>query len=72
MRILVADDHPILLEALKEILRHPDETTEVWTAGTVDQVRDLMDANGVPDLALLDYTMPGMGDASVLDQLWSA
>ena len=72
MRILVADDHPILLEALKEILRHPDETTEVWTAGTVDQARQQIDSKGLPDLALLDYTMPGMGDASVLDQLWSA
>ena len=72
MRILVADDHPILLEALKEILRHPDETTEVWTAGTVDQARRLIDTNGPPDLALLDYTMPGMGDPAVLDQLRDA
>lgn len=72
MRILVADDHPVLLEALKEILRHPDRTTEVWTAETVDQARRLIDANGLPDLALLDYTMPGMGDAAVLDQLWAA
>ncbi len=71
MRILVADDHPILLEALKAILRYPDEATEVWTAGTVDQARQLIDTRGMPDLTLLDYTMPGMGDAAVLDTLWS-
>ena len=69
MRILVADDHPILLEALKEILRHADETTDVWTAGTVDQARALIDDRGLPDLALLDFSMPGMGDAAVLDDL---
>jgi DNA-binding NarL/FixJ family response regulator len=58
MKILVVDDHPLILEALKQVLRdlHPD--IEVLEARDAAQAIDQTSAH--PDLALvlLDLTLP--------------
>jgi DNA-binding NarL/FixJ family response regulator len=65
--VLIAEDQEILQQAIVELLR--DEGFEVVGAtmdGTVaiDLARDLK-----PDLALLDYRMPGADGISVTEQI---
>ncbi|HYE48306.1 MAG TPA: response regulator transcription factor [Azospirillaceae bacterium] len=71
MRILVADDHPIFLEAVAGLVRRCLPGCEVATAETLDGLlRHRADFR--PDLILADYSMPGMGDPGGVDTLCRA
>jgi two-component system, NarL family, nitrate/nitrite response regulator NarL len=62
MKILVADDHPLMREVLKETLaKLPDVTTPItiYEAATVDQIMALAKDEVMPDVILLDLHMPG-------------
>lgn len=69
MRILYADDHSLILEALKPHLQKLREGTEVIEAGTVDEA--LRVAHNV-DLVLLDLQMPGMNGFEGFDRVKAA
>lgn len=58
MKILVVDDHPLILEALKQVLRDLDPLIEIVEARDGNQALD--QAHLHPDLALilLDLTLP--------------
>lgn len=59
MRVIIADDHPLYLEAVKGQVVRSFTEAEVRTAMTVDGVITLL-AGFAPDIVLLDYSMPGM------------
>lgn len=63
-RIVIADDHHILLDGLKAMLEKQDGIT---ICGIYDNGRDLLhnlsDTN--PDIALIDINMPGMKGAEL-------
>jgi DNA-binding NarL/FixJ family response regulator len=65
-RILIADDHSILLAGLKKLV---EETYEV--VGTVEDGRALIEAAGrlKPDLILLDISMPLLNGLDAARQL---
>jgi DNA-binding NarL/FixJ family response regulator len=69
MKILVVDDHPLILEALKQVLRdlHPD--IEVLEARDATQAVEQTRAH--PDLALvlLDLTLPRTHGLELLGEL---
>jgi DNA-binding NarL/FixJ family response regulator len=69
MKILVVDDHALVREGLKQVLKGLDENVEVLQAGTVAQAfvhaRDHADL----DLILLDYHLPDMTGLQALDVL---
>lgn len=67
-RILLADDHPLVLESVKQLLE--PEFSVVGTAKTGQEVLD--EAQRLhPDIVLLDVNMPGMNGFEAARQLKS-
>lgn len=69
MKILVVDDHPLILEALKQVLRDLDPDIEVIEARDARQA--LEQAGRHPELALvlLDLTLPEKHGFELLPEL---
>ena len=60
MRILLADDHDLVREALSLLFQQYFEDCEVVEAGALDPALDHIAATNDFDLVLLDLRMPGM------------
>lgn len=60
MRILLADDHVMVRDGLRPFLMQLAETTEVYEAGSFEEVLDTLDRVEGIRLLLLDLRMPGM------------
>lgn len=69
MRIVLADDHPIVLSGLEALLKRAGHEV-VGTASAGDQAL-VMVADLRPDVAILDVNMPGATGLDVLRQLRS-
>ncbi|MBI2838945.1 MAG: response regulator transcription factor [Acidobacteria bacterium] len=59
IRILVADDHPVVADGLAAMIERQPDMTVVATATTGLQAVDLFQAHR-PDVTLMDLRMPGM------------
>lgn len=59
-RILIADDHPLFRDALKNALSDGSQALDVKEAGTFEDVRTILDEDDSYDLILLDLKMPGV------------
>lgn len=70
MRILVADDHDLVREAIAAFLIADGETT-VSTAGSLPEAMKVLKSEGAFDLVLLDYNMPGMNGLDGLRKMIS-
>ena len=68
IKILIADDHAIIREGLKQILA---ETSDMVVAGEAADGREVLDQvrKDDYDLVLLDIAMPGRGGLDTLRQL---
>src|ERR1041385_7192591 len=68
VRIVIADDHPVVRDALKTLLQLEDDFAVVGEAGdgreVLDKVRELE-----PDVLLLDLRMPNLDGQSTLQAL---
>ena len=64
--LIVADDHPLFREALKQTLAGAVAEVEIVEAGSFDQVVELLEARGDIDLVLFDLKMPGVQGLSGL------
>jgi len=60
MRLLFADDHNLLRDALKVYLVKLAEKVEIIEAGSLDDAIATIKPSTMPDLVLLDLQMPGM------------
>ncbi len=60
MRILFADDHNLLRDALKVYLYKLSDKVEIIESGSLDEALGHVKPNAMPDLVLLDLQMPGM------------
>jgi DNA-binding NarL/FixJ family response regulator len=68
IRILVADDHAIVREGVKQILAETPDIVVAGEAGSAQEV--LARVQGAEwDLVLLDIAMPGRGGLDILKQL---
>lgn len=61
MKILLADDHPMVREGLKFLLKRLDADVFVIEAHDYPEAMQLAAANADLDLVVLDRFMPGMG-----------
>jgi len=68
LRVLIADDHPIVRRGLREILAAEPHVTEVLEAAHPQQVLDLARSSDV-DVVVLDLGLPGRGGLDVLKDL---
>lgn len=66
MKILIADDHHLILEGVKSKLCELGDGLEFATAMTIDEVRAQLSQDMPPDLLIMDLSMPG---ASGLDHV---
>lgn len=69
MKILVADDHALIREALWHLLRELGGDTTVIEATDGDEVRRLAAAHSDLDMALLDLKLPGVNGLDLLTEL---
>jgi len=67
--ILVADDHPLIREAMRHLLVELSPDTTVLEAGDCENTRQLAAAHPDIDLVLLDLRLPGPGGLATLDAL---
>lgn len=71
MKILVADDHALIRDALRNLLQDLDGVTTVIEASDSESARRLAAANPDLDLALLDLQLPGVIGLGLLERLRS-
>ncbi len=67
MKILVVDDHALVREGLRQVLKGLDEHLEVLQAATCQQAFVLAQTHGDLDLVLLDYHLPDMNGLEALE-----
>lgn len=68
IRILIADDHPIVREGLKQIVAETPGMAVTDEASNSQEVLDKVWRNDY-DVVVLDITMPGRGGLDILKQL---
>ena len=68
IRILVADDHPVVREGIKRLVSSQPDMTVVAEADTGDDVEDAARSSQA-DVVLLDVAMPGPGLEPLLRRL---
>ncbi|NVO06643.1 MAG: response regulator transcription factor [Rhodoferax sp.] len=64
--MLVVDDHALVREGLRQVLKGLEENLEVLQAGTCAQAFALTRTHGDLDLVLLDYHLPDMNGLDAL------
>lgn len=57
--ILIVDDHPLFVEALKLVIQNAFPQVQLCEATSIDSARAALDKQGPFDLVLLDLSMPG-------------
>jgi DNA-binding NarL/FixJ family response regulator len=67
MKILVVDDHDLVREGLRQVLRNLGEETEVLLASNCKEAFALANTHGDLDVVLLDYHLPEMSGLDALD-----
>lgn len=68
INVLIADDHPVVLKGLQQILQDAPEVVITNTANTTQQVLQMI-SKFKYDLVLLDISMPGRGGLEALKQI---
>ncbi|MET0681252.1 MAG: response regulator transcription factor [Burkholderiales bacterium] len=66
VKILVIDDHPLILEALRHVLAQLATAPQVFDADSAEAGRRLIDEHPDAGLALLDLTLPGADGFALL------
>jgi two-component system, NarL family, invasion response regulator UvrY len=68
IKVIIADDHPIVRAGMKQIL---SESGDIFVAGEADSGEGLLQAiqKGAYDAVLLDITMPGIGGLETLKRI---
>lgn len=69
MKILLADDHPLIRSGLRGELRALDTALEFIEAWDAQSLAQMFDAHRDIDLALVDLNMPGMRGAATIAAL---
>jgi two-component system, NarL family, invasion response regulator UvrY len=68
IRVLIADDHPIVREGLKQVIEKSPDMRVMGEALNGQEVLDLVSA-GSWDVLILDFSMPGKSGLDVIREL---
>ena len=68
IKVMLVDDHDILVEGLAKIFNEAPETTVVATANSGEEAIAKL-ADGPVDVCILDISMPGMGGIEALKDI---
>lgn len=68
IKVIIADDHPIVREGLKKILGKTPDLVIVDDVGSGEELLIKVSANEY-DVVLLDLSLPGRGGLEILEQL---
>jgi len=68
LKVLIADDHPLMLQAMRRALEATEGIDVVGEARSGEEVLALV-ARRNPDLVLLDLHMPGLGGLACLQEV---
>ncbi len=66
IRILIADDHPLIIAGIRHTLEHLDDIEIVGEAHTGPELLQLVDRRR-PEIALMDWRMPGLMGAQCIE-----
>ena len=69
MRALVVDDHPLIQEAVSDVLRRLEPAVAIDVAGDCERGLTLAGQGTEPDLVLLDLNLPGLSGIPAL-KIW--
>jgi len=69
MRILIVDDHALIREALRNVLRELDGSVAIREAGSAQEATALLDQDSDCDLIVLDLGLPDRDGFTVLAEL---
>jgi len=62
LKIVIADDHDLVRDAIITLIERDDPNSEVFGASDFDSARELLDQQVDVDVLLLDVIMPGMAN----------
>src|SRR6266478_2733790 len=65
-RLVIADDHPLFRDALRQAVATVVTSARIDEAGSFDELTALLEQDSDVDLILLDLTMPGISGFSGL------
>lgn len=68
LKVLIADDHPLMLQGLRRALEESDDIDVVGEARSGEEVLALVERRN-PDLVLLDLHMPGLSGLDCIAEL---
>ena len=69
MTILIADDHWVVRESLKQVARGIDASVDIMEAATLEEAIAILDRHPPINLILIDLVMPGVKDFEGLELL---
>jgi DNA-binding NarL/FixJ family response regulator len=69
MKIIIADDHDLVKDAISTLIKRDDQEAEVLTASNFDQAYALLTDNPDTSLVLLDVYMPHMNNMESIKKM---
>lgn len=72
LRILLADDHAMVRDGIKNYIQVVEPGTSIIEAESFDEAAEILTSDGDIDLIILDLNMPGMNRLEGLDRLRTA
>ncbi|MBL4661628.1 MAG: response regulator transcription factor [Alcanivoracaceae bacterium] len=60
MKIIIADDHDLVRDAISTLIKRDDHNADIMVASNFDQAYEILSNNPDTNLVLLDVYMPGM------------
>ncbi|GLK66895.1 response regulator [Hansschlegelia plantiphila] len=69
MKVLIADDHWVVRESLKQVMRRLRQTLEAYEAETFEEAATILTQHDDFDLMLVDLVMPGFEEFAGLRRL---
>jgi DNA-binding NarL/FixJ family response regulator len=68
LKVLIADDHPLVIAGIRRTIEHLDDMRVVGEAHSGPELLQLIERRG-PDVVLMDLRMPGVGGTELIEQI---